>query len=125
MVYSSHPSFDKEMGRFLTKHHQDDGWLFKLQNVLIGHFTKKICLGNNLAVVGKYKEYQLFKVYMVIGGITRNDRPRVCFAKKEETIIFLCFGTHINNYKTSKLISVGKLRLKEFTGENWILMCDK
>ena len=118
MIYSSHRSFDKKMGKFLGKHHQDDGWLFKLQNVLTNHFNNKINLGNNLNQVGEYKEHQLFKVYMVVGGISKKNRPRVCFAKKDDTIIFLCFGTHINNYNTRDLVSLAKKHLKEFTGED-------
>jgi hypothetical protein len=119
MIYSSHPSFDKEMGKFLAKHHQDDGWATKLQNVLTSHYEKKIPLGNNISPpMGEYDEYKFFKVYMVVGGISKNKRPRVCFAKKEETIIFLCFGTHIDNYNTKELFLLGKKRLKKFIGED-------
>ena len=67
MIYSSHPKFDEEINSFLKKHHQDDGWLFKLQNLLTNHFEKRICvLGSNvLAMVGEYDDYKLWKVYMV------------------------------------------------------------
>ena len=120
MIYSAHPRFDKELGKFLSKHHQDEGWLFKLQNLLTSHFEKKTTnLGTQvLALIGEYKEYQLFKVYMVIGGVSKKDCPRVCLAKNEGTIIFLCFGTHIENYKTKDLILMGKERIKEFIGES-------
>ena len=118
MIYSSHPKFAKEIGSFLKKHHQDDGWLFKLQNLLTSHFEKEtVRLGVNvLAPVGEYREYKLWKIYMAVGGVSKNDRPRVCFAKKDQGVIFLCFGTHVENYKTSELIFLGKKRIKEFTG---------
>ncbi len=49
MIYSSHPKFSEEMNSFLKKHHQDDGWLFKLQNLLISHFEKgTVVLGINV-----------------------------------------------------------------------------
>ncbi|MFC1756907.1 hypothetical protein ACFLZC_02005 [Patescibacteria group bacterium] len=70
-----------------------------------------------LAPIGEHNEYRLWKVYMSVGGISKNNRPRVCFSKKEETIIFLCFGTHVENYKTRDLIVIGKQRIKEFLGE--------
>ncbi len=119
MIYSSHPKFDKEIGDFLEKHHQDDGWVFKLQNLLISHFEKKTTnLGINvLAPVGEYKDNKLWKVYMAIGGVRKNQSPRICFAKKDDQIVFLCFGTHIQNYKTNKLVKLGKQRIKEFIGE--------
>jgi len=73
MIYSSHSKFDEEMDSFLKKHHQDDGWIFKLQNLLISHFEKKTTvLGINvLAPIGEYKEYKLWKVYMAVGGISK------------------------------------------------------
>lgn len=119
MIYSSHSKFDEEMDSFLKKHHQDDGWIFKLQNLLISHFEKKTTvLGTNvLSPIGEYKEYKLWKVYMAVGGISKKNRPRVCFAKRELEIIFLCFGTHIKNYKTIELILLEKKRIKEFIGE--------
>jgi len=118
MIYSSHPSFVREMNGFLKKHHQDDGWLYKLQSLLTNHFELGVVrLGIEvLAPIGEYENYKLFKVYMAIGGISKNDRPRVCFATDNKSIIFLCFGTHINNYKTRDLIFISKTRIKEFIG---------
>jgi len=108
------------MGSFLKKHHQDDGWLFKLQNLLTSHFEKKTTrLGPNvLAPIGGYKEYILWKVYMAVGGVSKGHRPRVCFVKKEQEVIFLCFGTHTENYTTRDLIILGKKRIKELIGES-------
>lgn len=116
MIFSSHPKFDKEMKTFLSKHNQDDGWIFKLQNLLTSHYEQHtVRLGIEvLAPVGKYQEYNLFKIYMAVGGVSKNDRPRVCFAIKEQSIIFLCFGTHIENYNTKELIDLGKKRMKEW-----------
>ena len=118
MIFSSHPRFDKEMKKFLEKHHQDDGWIFKLQNLLTSHYERKtVRLGVEvLAPIGLYEEYALLKIYMAVGGVSKNDRPRVCFAMKEQTIIFLCFGTHVENYITRELVSCAKARLKEFIG---------
>jgi len=118
MIFSSHPKFDREMEAFLKKHHQDDGWMFKLQNLLTSHYElRTVRLGVEvLAPIGEYEEYKMYKIYMSVGGVSKNDRPRVCFAKREQTIIFLCFGTHIENYKNSDLIKSGKTRMKEFIG---------
>ena len=119
MIYSSHPKFDENINKFLCKHHQDDGWLFKLQNLLISHFEKgTVHLGTNvLPTIGAHEDYILYKVYMAVGGVSKNQRPRVCFAKKDQEIIFLCFGTHVENYTTRELITLGKKRLKEFLGQ--------
>lgn len=116
MIFSSHPKFDKEIKAFLSKHRQDDGWIFKLQNLLTNHYERgTVRLGVEvLAPVGEYEEYKLFKVYMAVGGVSKNDRPRVCFAKTEQSIIFLYFGTHIENYNTGELVACGKQRIKEW-----------
>jgi hypothetical protein len=118
MIFSKHPSFDKEINKFLKKHHQSDDWIFKLQNLLEAHFeTRTTRLNINiLAPIGEYLDYKIYKIYMTIGGISKKNMPRVCFAQNDKDIIFLCFGTHINNYKTIELISISKKRIKEFIG---------
>jgi hypothetical protein len=118
MIFSSHPKFDKELGTFLKKHHKDDGWLFKLQNLLTSNYEKRTVNLSQEVIppVGAYEGYKVHKVHMVIGGISKNDRPRVCFAIKDSTIIFLCFGTHIDNYKNSVLVAIAIERIKEFIG---------
>jgi len=116
MTFSLHLTFNKELKKFLKKHHQDERWLFNLQNLLTAHFEKKtIRLSEDkLAQIGKLDEYELWKVFMVIGGgIRKSQCPKVCFSKVNSEVIFLCFGTHIDNYKTSDLIFKGKKRLKE------------
>lgn len=120
MIFSLHPSFSKELKKFLKKHHQNDGWLFHLQNLLTAHFEKKTIRlpEKKLAQIGKVNDYELWKVLMVIGGIRKNQCPKVCFSKIDSEIIFLCFGTHIENYKTSELIFKGKKRLKEMVEIN-------
>ncbi len=117
MIFASHPKFDREMADFLHKHHQNDGWMFKLQNLLTSHFElKTVNLGTEvLAPVAEFEEYRLYKIYMAVGGVSKNDRPRVCFAIKNNVLVFLCFGTHIKNYKTVELVALGKRRIKEFT----------
>ena len=118
MIFSSHPGFDKEIKNFLKKHHQDDGWIFKLQNILTSHFElRTVRLGIEvLAPVGEYANYKLYKTYMAVGGVSKNDRPRVCFAKNNQSIVFLCFGTHIDNYTTKELVVLSLKRIREFVG---------
>jgi hypothetical protein len=118
MIFSSHPKFDKEMKCFLKKHHQDDGWMFKLQNLLTSHYELGTIRLNAevLGIVGEWEGYRLIKIYMAVGGVSKNDRPRICFAQKNQVAIFLCFGTHIENYNTRELVALGKARLKEFIG---------
>lgn len=111
------------MKKFLEKHHQDDRWVFNLQNLLTAHFEKKSTRLNTgvLDPIGKLENFELWKIYMSVGGVRKNQSPRVCFSKNEMDIIFFCFGTHIQNYKTSELIQIGKERLKEiimFSQEN-------
>lgn len=123
MIVSCHPSFSKEMNDFLTKHHQDTSWFLNLQNLLTNHYeTQKVHLDPRVLIpIGTFEEYQLMKISMAVGGVRKNQCPRVCFAKYNSSLIFLCFGTHIDNYNTEKdLIQKGKNRLEEIISFNRI-----
>lgn len=116
MIFSSHPAFDKEFNKFKNKHRQENKELQRLENLLTSHFEKKtVRLNENvMPPVGEYESYRIYKIYMSFSGVTKKQRPRLCFGIKDGAIIFLCFGTHITNYKTHELIKTSKERLKDF-----------
>ena len=115
MIFSSHPSFDKKFKKFILKHNQEDKWLQILKNLLTSHFEKKTVKLNSSVMppVGTYLDYKIYKIYMAF-GLKKKQSPRVFFAIKGDMLIFLCFGTHINNYKTGELIKKSKELLKDF-----------
>lgn len=119
--FSEHPSFTREINKFNKKH--DEGIGFRhLKKLLELHFhpiKKQLCftpkvlkrvdrLGSNIEV---------YKVTMRVKGLSSGQSPRVCFWHTGNLITFLCFGTHINNYKDSELKEAIKKRIKDLNSE--------
>lgn len=116
--FSEHPSFSREIKKFNKKH--DGGIGFRsLKKLLEQHFhptnsqlklTPKVLrrvdrIGANIEV---------YKVTMSVKGLRQGQSPRLCFRFVGNLIIFLCFGTHIENYKDSELKELVKKRIKDF-----------
>lgn len=118
MTFAEHPAFERGLRRFLDKHHQDQSCLTQLKNLLTSHFELGTVRLSQEVVppVGEYGSYKLYKIYMAVERVSKNDRPRICFAKRESTIVFLSLGTHIENYTTRELVAEAKARIKEYDG---------
>ncbi len=118
MIFAEHPTFEKNLRKFLAKHHKDTNCLTQLKNLLTSHFELgTVRLSQEvLPPVGEYEEYRIYKIYMAVEGISKNDRPRVCFGKREGSIVFVSFGSHIDNYDNRKLVAEARYCLKEYDG---------
>ncbi len=118
MSFLEHPSFSKEIKKF-NKKYDGGGIGFKslkrlleqqlnLKNrqiILSPAVLKRVDnLGSNLEV---------YKIIMRVKGLRSGQSPRVCFRYVGNLIIFLCFGTHIDNYKDNQLRLVLKNRIKD------------
>ena len=119
--FSEHPSFSREIKKFNNRY--DGGIGYKSLKKLLGlHFhpvnkqivfTPKVLrridrLGVNI---------EAYKVTMRVKGLSSGQSPRVCFRFAGNLIVFLCFGTHIENYKDSELKELVKRRIKEIAPE--------
>ncbi len=119
--FLEHPSFSREIRKFNEKH--DGGIGYKsLKRLLEQHFhptnsqiklTPKVLrridrIGANIEV---------YKVIMSVKGLRQGQSPRVCFRFVGNLIVFLCFGSHIDNYKDSELKELVKRRIKELDPE--------
>lgn len=113
--FLEHPSFSKEIKKFNKKY--DGGVGFRHLKKLLElhfhpvnkqlHFSQKVLrrvdrLGANVEV---------YKVIMRVKGLRSGQSPRVCFRWAGNMIVFLCFGTHIDNYKDSELKELVKKRI--------------
>ncbi len=60
--------------------------------------------------------WTMWKVELVVpnAGLRPNQYPRVWFAVKGSVIVFLCMGTHIDNYDNEKLGSIAMSRVTDF-----------
>lgn len=101
--FLEHPSFAKEIKRFNKKY--DGGIGYKSLKKLTPQVLRRIDkIGANI---------EIYKVIMRVKGLRSGQSPRVCFRHVGNLIIFLCFGTHIENYKDSQLKELIKKRTKE------------
>lgn len=106
--FCEHPVFEKKFKKFCKKHSNAPLAYKHLKKLLLIHFhpfknqtvfTPKILKRINR--VGPNVE--VFKVILAIKGLKQGSCPRVCFWKEGYLITFLCFGTHIENYKDFEL----------------------
>jgi len=115
--FSEHPSFTREIKKFNKKYDGGIGYksLKKLlqtqfrptdsQIVLPPSVLKRIDnLGANL---------QAYKVIMRVKNLRSGQSPRVCFRLEGNLIIFLCYGSHIYDYKDNVLRELVKKRIKD------------
>ena len=117
VVFKEHPSFSKEINRFNNKYDGGNGFRH-LKKLLIIHFhptkrqlrfTPKILR----KISGLGLNIDVYKVIMRIKGLRSNQSPRICFRHTGNMITFLCSGSHIDNYKDSKLKKLIKKRVEE------------
>lgn len=123
ITFLEHPTFTRDIVKFHKKH--DDGSALRhLKNLLSIQFhpltTKRqiILTPKVLRRVDRIgANIEVYKVIMRVKGLSSGQSPRVCFRCVGNLIIFLCFGTHIDNYKDSELKEEIKLRIQELDPE--------
>ena len=108
--------FDKEWKKFCNKYKGEKA-LDELKRLLKKQF------GNSLPdVIGPKSiwrtphtgDIDMWKVICAIKGLKKNQSPKIYFLKHHKNIItFLCFGSHIQNYKNGKLREIAIVRAKE------------
>jgi len=117
--FLEHKLFTREIKKFNKKH--DGGIGYKsLKKLLQIHFhpahnqivfTPKVLrrvdnLGTNIEV---------YKVTMRVKNLSSGQSPRICFRFEGNLITFLCYGSHIDDYKDSELKKLVKKRIRELS----------
>lgn len=117
--FDEHPRFAKDFTKFCRKHQQAKLAYRHLKNLLSLHFhpNSKNNPQFSLKVLHRVDNIGLnlvvYKVVMNTKGISHGQAPRICFWVRGTLITFLCFGSHINNYKDSELKDLAKRCIKE------------
>jgi len=115
--FLEHSSFSREIKKFNKKYDRGIGFRH-LKRLLKLHFHPT---GSQFKITPKVLKrvdrigtnIEVHKVIMSVKGLRQGQSPRVCFRFVGNLIIFLCFGTHIENYKDSELKELIKKRIKE------------
>lgn len=116
--FQEHPTFSRNTKKFFKKYYEAGRAFRHLKKLLDIHFapnaSNPMLSPKVLKRINKIgPNIEAFKVIMNVKGIKQGSCPRVCFWKTGNLIIFLCFGSHINNYKDSQLKNEVKQRIKE------------
>lgn len=120
--FLEHRSFSKEIEKFNKKY--DGGGigyksLRKLLEQQLNPVNRQIILSSSVLrrVDNLGANLEVYKITMRVKGLSSGQSPRVCFRYVGNLIIFLCFGTHVDNYKDSELRETIKKRIKEMDPE--------
>lgn len=118
IAFDEHPTFSRTFSKFARRYPRANDGYRHLKNLLSIQFhpqnpdtvlTPRVL--HPLQEVGP--NIEAFKVTMNIKGLSQGQSPRVCLWLRGNLIIFLCFGSHIEDYKHGKLIKLVRRRIKE------------
>lgn len=119
--FLEHASFSKEIKKFNKKY--DGGVGFRhLKKLLELHFhpvSKQLSFSPQVLrrVDRLGANVEVYKVIMRVKGLRSGQSPRVCFRRAGNMVVFLCFGTHIDNYRDSELKELVKRRILDLDPE--------
>jgi len=114
---TTHDRFDKEWKKFCNRRIEGGGALEQLKRLLKKRFdnsSPNIIGSKSIWRVPHTGDIDMWKVICTFVGLKKKQSPKVYFLKHHENIItFLCFGSHIQNYKNGKLREIAIARAKE------------
>lgn len=121
LIYQHHPQFIAELEKFISKHCSgttDSSQTIKhIENLLNTHFCKKspMFTPKHLGLAPGFDGYPVYFLHMMIpnSGLSRTQQPKAYFFYNQSQLSFLCLGSHVDNYKDSKLRKVALERLTE------------
>ena len=115
--FLEHPSFQREITKFNKKYDNGIGYE-SLKKLLQFHFhpisptlslsTKVLKRIDNLGA-----NIHAFKVIMSVKNLRSGQSPRICFRLEGNLITFLCYGSHVDDYKDNELREKVKKRARE------------
>ena len=116
--FFSHSSFNKEIAGLKRRfNHIEDG-IDSFKKLCEVQFhpesPRQIISPGKLHRVTQNDIWALWKIELAVKGIRSNKSPRVWFAIKGTTIVFLSAQTHSDNYSDNKINIVASDRASEF-----------
>jgi len=118
LSFSSHTSFEKEVEDLRRQFGKIVEGLESFKKLCDVQFDpvspKQIIAPAKLHRVTQNDIWTLWKVELAVKGVRSNQSPRVWFAIKGTTLVFLCASSHVNNYSDNDMSSVAIARATEF-----------
>jgi hypothetical protein len=116
--FREHENFSKSFDAFVEKYRDAQKGLEDFKKIANKHFhpvTPQQIIGpGKLHVISRLETCTVWKVEMSVKGLRKNQSPRVWFAIQGGTLVFLCIGTHIDNYDNKRLENLAVSRASDF-----------
>lgn len=116
--FFSHFSFEKELADLKRQFNKIDEGLDAFKKLCEVQFNpvspKQIIAPAKLHRVTQNDIWTLWKIELAVKGVRSNQSPRIWFAIKGSTIVFLCAQSHVNNYSDNAMNEVATTRATEF-----------
>lgn len=116
--FFSHSLFEKELANLKKQFNNIDDGLEAFKKLCGVQFNpvspKQIIAPAKLHRVTQNDVWTLWKIEVAVKGVRSNQSPRVWFAIKGTTVVFLCAQSHVNNYSDNDMNEVAITRATEF-----------
>lgn len=116
--FFSHSSFDTEIADLKRRFHHIDEGIESFKKLCDTQFhpvnPRQIISPGKLHRVTQNDIWALWKIELAVKGVRSNQSPRVWFAIKGTTIVFLSAQTHIDNYSDNKVNAIAAERATEY-----------
>ena len=105
--FISSPGFEKESAALQRRFSSFEDGLESFKRICLVHFDfvkpQQVIAPGKLHRVKDCDSYTIWKVEMAVKNLKSNHSPRVWFAIKGSTLVFLCARTHIDNYDNNEV----------------------
>ncbi len=104
-VFHSH--FEKEAASFKRRFSFFEAGIESFKRICEVHFDpinpKQVIAPAKLHRVKCFGSLTIWKIELAVKNLRSNQSPRVWFAVRGATIVFLCIATHIDNHDDNKM----------------------
>ncbi len=118
--FAYHDDFQTEIVALKRRFRTIDDGLKSFERICQVHFhptkPRQVLPPGKLHRISQNEVWTLWKIELVVpnSGLRPNQWPRVWFAVKGEIIVFLCIGTHIDNYNDKEMDYLALSRVGTF-----------
>ena len=116
--FFSHSSFETEIAGLKQQFNKIGEGLESFKKLCDVQFNpvspKQIIAPAKLHRVTQNDVWTLWKIELAVKGVRSNQSPRVWFAIKGTTVVFLCAQSHVNNYSDNDINTIAIARATEF-----------
>ena len=102
-----HPRFSKEAAGLERRFPFFSAGLDSFKRICEVHFDplspRQVIAPAKLHRVKYFNDFTIWKIELAVKNLRANQFPRIWFAVRGATVVFLCIATHIDNYRDDAL----------------------